>query len=292
MKYFIISVSSHKIFQIPSEKEHYTKLPHNLQMKSTLFHFYYPVHSSVQFSRSVMSDSATPWTAARQASLSITNSQNLLKLMSIESAMPFNHLILCCPFSSRLQSFPASASFPMNESVLCIGWPKYWSFSFNISVSSGIQSTDSFKFGQMLNGLGIHSFSFPQLWDSHLSSTESPSSGLPSCLHPWQIQSLKKLQGRSVHCFFSLGRLGWDILSKSIPAMLLSVQLIKRDPRDETSHHHHWWCNMIPVSMVVTFLPGLSTHRHVFPGDFPGGPGAPNAGDDTSLIPGWGTKIP
>ena len=116
----------------------------------------------------------------------------------------------------------------------------------------------------MLNGLGIHSFSFPQLWDSHLSSTESPSSGLPSCLHPWQIQSLKKLQGRSVHCFFSLGRLGWDILSKSIPAMLLSVQLIKRDPRDETSHHHHWWCNMIPVSMVVTFLPGLSTHRHMF----------------------------
>ena len=78
-----------------------------------------------------MSDSATPWTAARQASLSITNSQSLLKLMSIESVMPSNHLILCHPFSSHLQSFPASGSFQMSQ--LCIRWPKYWSFSFNIS---------------------------------------------------------------------------------------------------------------------------------------------------------------
>ena len=57
----------------------------------------------------------TPWTAARQASLSITNSQSLLKLLSIESVMPSNHLILCCPFSSCLQSFPASGSFPMRQ---------------------------------------------------------------------------------------------------------------------------------------------------------------------------------
>ena len=58
---------------------------------------------------------ATPWTAARQASLSITNSQSLLKLLSIESVMPSNHLILCCPFSSCLQSFPASGSFLMRQ---------------------------------------------------------------------------------------------------------------------------------------------------------------------------------
>ena len=68
-----------------------------------------------QFSRSVMSDSLqTPWTAARQASLSITNAWSLLKLMSIKSVMPSNHLILCHPFS-RLQSFPASESFPMSQ---------------------------------------------------------------------------------------------------------------------------------------------------------------------------------
>ena len=68
-----------------------------------------------QFSRSVMSDSVTPWTAARQASLSITNSWSLLKLMSIESVMPSNHLILCHPFSFSLQSFPASGHFQMSQ---------------------------------------------------------------------------------------------------------------------------------------------------------------------------------
>ena len=71
--------------------------------------------SSVQFSRSVVSDSATPWTAARQASLSITNSWSLLKLMSIELMMPSNHLIFSHPFSSHLQSFPASGSFLMSQ---------------------------------------------------------------------------------------------------------------------------------------------------------------------------------
>ena len=68
-----------------------------------------------QFSRSVVSDSATEWTAACQASLSITNSRSLLKLMSIELVMPSNHLIHCCPFSSCPQSLPASGSFPMSQ---------------------------------------------------------------------------------------------------------------------------------------------------------------------------------
>ena len=77
---------------------------------------------------------ATPWTAARQASLSITNSWSLLKLMSIELVMPSNHLILCCPFLLPL-IFPSIRVFS-NESVLCIRWPKYWSFSFNINPSN------------------------------------------------------------------------------------------------------------------------------------------------------------
>ena len=86
---------------------------------------------SVQFSRSVMSDSATPWTAAHQASLSLTNSWSLLKLMSIESVMPSNHLILHHPL--LLPSvFPSIRVFS-SESVRHIRWLKYWSFSFSIS---------------------------------------------------------------------------------------------------------------------------------------------------------------
>ena len=83
---------------------------------------------------------ATPWTIVRQASWSITNSWSLPKLMSIESVMPSNHLIL---FFSRLQSFPALGSFP--ESALRIRWPKYWSFSFNISPSNEHSGLMSFR---------------------------------------------------------------------------------------------------------------------------------------------------
>ena len=75
---------------------------------------------------------ATPWTAAHQASLSITNSQSLLKLTSIESVMPSNHLILCCPLLLLTSIFPSIRVFS-SESVLCIRWLKYWSFSFSIS---------------------------------------------------------------------------------------------------------------------------------------------------------------
>ena len=76
----------------------------------------------------------TPWTATRQALLSITNSQSLLKLMSIESVMPSSHLILCHPFLLPPLIFPSIRVFS-NESALCMRWPKYWSFSFGISPS-------------------------------------------------------------------------------------------------------------------------------------------------------------
>ena len=87
---------------------------------------------------------ATPWTAAHQASLSITNSRSLPKLMSIELVMPSNHLILCCPFL-LLPSIFASIKVFANESALCISWPKYWSFSFNISPSSEHPGLISFR---------------------------------------------------------------------------------------------------------------------------------------------------
>ena len=78
---------------------------------------------------------ATPWTTARQASLSIINIQGLLKLMSIESVMPSNHLILCRPLLFQPSIFPSIRGFS-SESVLRIRWPKYWSFSFNITLSN------------------------------------------------------------------------------------------------------------------------------------------------------------
>ena len=98
----------------------------------------------VQFSLSVMSDSATPWTAARQASLSITSSQSLLKLMSIESMMPSNHLILCHPLLLPPSICPSIRVFS-NESPLSIRWPKYWSFSFSISPSNEYSGLISFR---------------------------------------------------------------------------------------------------------------------------------------------------
>ena len=87
---------------------------------------------------------ATPWTVARQASLSITNFQSLLKLMSVELVMPSNHLILCCPLLLLLSIFPSIRVFS-NESVLRIRWPKYWSFSFNISPSNEHPGLISFR---------------------------------------------------------------------------------------------------------------------------------------------------
>ena len=91
--------------------------------------------SSIQFTRSVVSNSATPWTTVSQASLSINNSRSLLKLTSIKSVMPSNHPILCCPLLLPPSIFPSIRIFS-NESVLHIRWPKYWSFSFSISPSS------------------------------------------------------------------------------------------------------------------------------------------------------------
>ena len=88
-----------------------------------------------QFSRSVMSDSVTPCTRPHQASLSITNSWSLLTLMHTESAMPSNHLTLCHPLFLQPSIFPTIRVFS-NESVLHIRWPKYWSFSYNISPSN------------------------------------------------------------------------------------------------------------------------------------------------------------
>ena len=125
-----------------------------------------------QFSCSVVSDSVTPWTAAHQASLSITNSQSLLKLTTIDSVMGSNHLILCCLLLLQLSIFPRVFS---NETVLHIRCPKYWSFSFSISPSNKNAGLIYFRIAwfDLLAVLGIlksllqhHSSKASVLWGS------------------------------------------------------------------------------------------------------------------------------
>ena len=114
----------------------------NLPTYGQLIYKKEPRFSSVQ-SLSCVQLFATPWTAAHQASLSIINSRSLLKLMSIESVMPSNHLIFCRPFSSCLQAFPASGSFPLSQFFTSGG--QSWSFSFSISPSSEYWGLISFR---------------------------------------------------------------------------------------------------------------------------------------------------
>ena len=102
-----------------------------------------PVQFSSVQSLSCVQLFVTPWTAVCQASLSITNSQSLLKLMSVELVMPSNHLILCRPL--LLPSIIPSIRVFSSESALCIRWPKYWSFSFNISPSNEHPGLISFR---------------------------------------------------------------------------------------------------------------------------------------------------
>ena len=132
-------------------------------------------YSSVQ-SLSCVRLFSTPWAAACQASLSITNSQSLLKLMSIESVMPSNHLIFYQPFLLLPSVFPSIMVFS-NESVLRIKWPKYWSFSFSISPSNEHSGLISFRM-DWLDLLAVQGFSptpqFKSINSSALSFLYSP----------------------------------------------------------------------------------------------------------------------
>ena len=152
-----------------SRKEYWSGLP----FPSPVIRF-----SSVQFSSVQLLSHvwlfATPWTAACQASLSITNSWSLLNLMFIELVMPSNHLILCCSLLLLPSVFPSIRVFS-NESVLRIRWPKYWSFSFSISASSEHLGLISFRMdwldllavqGTLKSLLQVHSLNASILWRS------------------------------------------------------------------------------------------------------------------------------
>ena len=132
---------------------------------------------------------ATPQTAARQASLSITNSWSLLKLMSIESVMPLNHLILCHPLLLLPSIFPRIRVFS-NESALHIRWPKYWSFSFSISPSNEHPGLISFRmdwldllaFQGTLKSLLQYQVQMHQFFGAQLSSQSN------SHIHTWPLE--------------------------------------------------------------------------------------------------------
>ena len=127
----VLSVSTFSTFSIQ-----YILLKFLFCLSQKLLHIFHNCQFSVQFSRSVMSDSATPWTTTHgQVSMSIPNSLSLLKIMSIESVMPSNHLTLCCPLLLTPSIFLNIRIFS-NESVLHIRWPKYWGFSFSINPSN------------------------------------------------------------------------------------------------------------------------------------------------------------
>ena len=117
-------------------------LPMSIQGNVVSLLYYIQFSSAQSLSRVQLFE--TPWTAAHQTSLSITNDRSLLKLTSIESVMPSNHLILCHPFLLPPSIFPSIRVFS-NESVLCIRWPKYWSFSFSISPSNEYSGLISFR---------------------------------------------------------------------------------------------------------------------------------------------------
>ena len=112
-----------------------------------MVHIHNGIFSSVQL-LSHVGHFVTPWSSARQASLSITNSQSLLKLISIELVMPSNRLILCCPLLLLPSIFPSIRVFS-NASALHIRWPKYWSFSFSISLSNEYSGLISFRMDRL-----------------------------------------------------------------------------------------------------------------------------------------------
>ena len=144
---------------------------------------------SVQFSRSVVSDSATPWIAARQASLFITSSRSSLKLTSVELVMPFNHLILCWPFSSCPQSFPSIRVF-FNELALRMRWPKYWSFSFNIRPLNEHSGLISFRMDWWisLESKGLSRLFSNTTVQKHQFFGAQPSSQSNSHIHTWLLE--------------------------------------------------------------------------------------------------------
>ena len=138
----------HQLNCCAQERTHWTSYPPGVHFLKFIVRLYYDTWTVQCSSVAQLRLTVTSWTAVRQASLSITNSWNLLKLMSIESVMPSNHLILCCLLILLPSIFPNIRVYS-DESALCISRPKYWSFSFNISPSNEDPGLISFRMDRL-----------------------------------------------------------------------------------------------------------------------------------------------
>ena len=224
---------------------------YNFQEWKLLSFFSYTVS---QFSRSVVSDSATTWIAARQASLSITNSQSSLRLTSIESVMPFSHLILCRPLL-LLPPIPPSIRVFSNESTLHMRWPKYWSFSFSINPSKEIPGLISIRMdwldllavqGTLKSLLQHHSskasilrrsaFFTVQLSDPYM--TTGKTIALTRQTFVGKVMSLLlNMLSRLVITFLPRSKIkGTNPITRCHPHDLYQTQLL---PKGSISKHHH-----------------------------------------------------
>ena len=194
----------------------------------------------------------TPWTAARQASLSITNSRSLPKLMSIESVMPSNHLIPCCPLLLLPSIFPSIRVFS-NGKAHCIRWPKYWSFSFNINPTKGHSGLISFRM-DWLDLLAVqrtlksllqhHSSKATILWcsafftvqHSHPHMTTGKTTALTRQMIVGKVMSL---------LFNMLSRLVMNFLPRSKYLFLSWLQspsaMILEPPQNKICHYFHYF---------------------------------------------------
>ena len=194
---------------------------------------------------------ATPWTAARQASLSITNSQSLFKLMSIELVIPSNHLILCHPLLLLPSIFPSIRVFS-NESVLCIRWPKYWSFSFSISPSNEYSGLISFRMdwldvlavqGTLNSLLQHHSSKASILWCSAFFISPT----LTSIHDYWKNHSFV---GKAMSLVFNmLSRLVTIFLPRSkhlLISWLQSPSAVILEPQNKVCHCFHCFTVYLP----------------------------------------------
>ena len=175
----------------------------------------------------------TPWTAARQASLPIINSWSLLRLLSVELVMPSNHLILCRPLLLVPSIFPSIRVFS-NESVLRIRWPKYWSFSFNISLSNEYSGLISFRI-DWFNLLAVQG-----TLKSFLQHHSSKASILPrSALFMVQLSHPYMTARKTI------------ALTISIPHMEYLILCFSWSP---TRLHEHWGQKFISLLLMATLL--------------------------------------
>ena len=201
----------------------------------------------------------TQWTAACQASLSFTISQNLFKLMSIESGMPFKHLIFCCPLLLLPSIFPSIRDFK-NGSALCLRWPKYWSFSLSISPSNDYSELISFELTGWisLQSKGFsRAFSSTTIWKHQFFDTQPLSGPAVASLHDyWKDHSFDCISSVQFSCSVMFDSLRPHELQHARPPCPLPTPRVHPNSCPLSR-----WCHpaisvsVVPFSSCLQFLP-------------------------------------